>query len=252
MHVKALVNYLEGLKENNHRAWFAMNKPSYDIARAEFIEATAQVIGQLTKHDPMLAGVEAKKSLFRINRDIRFSKDKSPYKTNFSAAIAPRGKKDRGPHYYFEVAHDGMMMTACGIYHPDKDATKSIRDTIAADVKGFEKLLKAKPFASTFGGLWGGGEEGDMAEDKKLVRPPKGYTPETPGIEHIKNRNFIVFRKVRATSMKPDEVIKHAVADFKVAIPFVKWLREASGVYSTRSQRRALRRATETSPREMP
>ena len=96
MHTRELVNYLQGLSENNNRAWFVMNQPSYDILRAEFIALVGEVIAETAKFDKPVKGQDAKKALFRINRDIRFTKDKSPYKTHFSAVIAPGGKKDPG------------------------------------------------------------------------------------------------------------------------------------------------------------
>ena len=95
MNARELVNYLAGLAENNNRAWFAMSKPSYDILRAEFTELVAQVIAATTTFDPAVAGQDPKKALFRINRDLRFSKDKSPYKTHFSAAMVAPGDRRR-------------------------------------------------------------------------------------------------------------------------------------------------------------
>ena len=91
MNVRELVNYLQGLKENNNRAWFVMNKPSYDILRAEFTQLVAQLIDDVAAFDPPVAGQDPRKAQFRINRDIRFSKDKSPYKSSFSAVIVVVG-----------------------------------------------------------------------------------------------------------------------------------------------------------------
>eukprot|EP01032_Pedospumella_encystans_P003303 gene3303-3901_t len=105
MHLRDLKNYLTELADNNNRPWFIMNKPRYDILREEFLELVTQVIGELGKFDPAVKFCNPKKAMFRINRDVRFANDKSPYKTRFSAAIAPndmrRPSKAGGPTYYF-------------------------------------------------------------------------------------------------------------------------------------------------------
>jgi len=95
MHIRDLTQYLAELSENNNRAWFVMNKPRYDILRAEFLELVIKLIADISKFDPAVAGCNPKKALFRINRDMRFSHDKSPYKTHFSAAITASGLKNR-------------------------------------------------------------------------------------------------------------------------------------------------------------
>eukprot|EP01037_Dinobryon_pediforme_P030490 gene30490-34596_t len=87
MHIRDLTQFLAELSENNNRAWFVMNKPRYDILRAEFLEVVIKLIADISKFDPAVAGCNPKKALFRINRDMRFSHDKSPYKTHFSASI---------------------------------------------------------------------------------------------------------------------------------------------------------------------
>ena len=93
MHLRDLAQFLAELSENNNRAWFVMNKPRYDILRAEFLELVSGLIPQIAAFDPAIAGCNPKKALFRINRDMRFSHDKIPYKTTFSAAITASGLK---------------------------------------------------------------------------------------------------------------------------------------------------------------
>ena len=93
MHLRDLVQFLGELSENNNRAWFVMNKPRYDILRAEFLELVTEAVAQIAKCDPAIASCNPKKALFRINRDMRFSHDKTPYKTFFSASITASGMK---------------------------------------------------------------------------------------------------------------------------------------------------------------
>ena len=109
MHLRDLTQFLAELSENNNRAWFVMNKPRYDILRVEFLELVTKLIADLGKFDPAVADCNPKKALFRINRDMRFSKEKIPYKTHFSAAINASGLKrphqGGGPTYYLSLIH---------------------------------------------------------------------------------------------------------------------------------------------------
>lgn len=217
MNTRELVNYLQGLAENNNRAWFVMNKPSYDILRAEFVELVGQLIAATEKFDPAVAGQDAKKALFRINRDVRFSKDKSPYKTHFSAVIAPGGKKDPGSHYYVHIDQDGKLLVAGGCYMPPSDVLAKIRRRIADDPAAFKRLLNNKT-------LWG--HYKGFADEGKLARPPKGYAADTPHIEYIKQKSFIVWREFPVKGMTGDKVLKQTVEGFKASLPLVKWLRD--------------------------
>lgn len=221
MNTRELVNYLQGLAENNNRAWFVMNKPSYDILRAEFTELVGRVIAATSKFDPAVEGQEAKKALFRINRDMRFSKDKSPYKTHFSAIVAPGGKKDPGSHYYFHIDEKGKLLVAGGCYMPPPDVLLKIRRAIADDAASFNRMRKSKPMTAYYGG--------DFADEGKLARPPKGFDAETPNIGFIKQKSFIMVREMSVKGMTGDKVLKEVETGFKAALPLVKWLREVVG-----------------------
>jgi uncharacterized protein (TIGR02453 family) len=216
MNTRELVNYLSGLAENNNRAWFVMNKPSYDILRAEFIQLVTEVIAETAKFDPKVKGQDAKKALFRINRDIRFSKDKSPYKTHFSAVIAPGGKKDPGSHYYLHLDHQGKLLVAGGCYLPPTDVLKKIRTAIATDPATFGKLLKART-------LWNHYQA--FADEGKLARPPKGFAPDTPHIEYIKQKSFIVWTETPVKGKTSAAVTKEIVEGFRKSLPLILWLR---------------------------
>jgi uncharacterized protein (TIGR02453 family) len=117
MRIRDLTQYLAELSENNNRVWFVMNKPRYDILRAEFLELVIRLIAKISKFDPAIASCNQKKALFRINRDMRFSHDKSPYKTHFSASITASELKkpsQGGPAYYFHIDASGSLLIAGG------------------------------------------------------------------------------------------------------------------------------------------
>ncbi|SFC06356.1 DUF2461 domain-containing protein [Collimonas sp. OK412] len=221
MHVRDLTQYLAELSENNNRAWFVMNKPRYDILRAEFLELVVRLIAQVSKFDPAIAGCNPKKALFRINRDMRFSHDKSPYKSYFSASITASGLKKPsqggGPAYYFHIDASGTLLIAGGEYMPPADRLRAIRQQVVADAKGFGKLLKNKKLVETYG---------DLQTEGKLTRPPKGFDADSPHIEYVKMKNFIVWNEQPVKKMLSDALEKELVSGFKDAYPLVGWLRQ--------------------------
>lgn len=222
MHLRDLIQFLGELSENNNRAWFIMNKPRYDILRAEFLELVAKLISDIAKFDPAVAGCNPKKALFRINRDMRFSHDKSPYKTTFSAAITSSGLKKPsqggGPAYYFHIDAHGTLLTAGGEYMPPPDRLRIIRQHVIADAAGFAKVLKNRKLNDTFGGL---------SQEQKLMRPPKGFDADAPHIESIKLKSFIARQETGLKKKIPDDLEKALVATFKDAYPLIVWLRQA-------------------------
>ncbi|HJV87880.1 MAG TPA: DUF2461 domain-containing protein [Noviherbaspirillum sp.] len=222
MHTRDLIQFLAELSENNNRAWFVMNKPRYDILRLEFLELVTKLIPVVGKFDPEVANCNPRKALFRINRDMRFSRDKSPYKTAFSAAITASGLKKPsqggGPAYYFHVDANGVLLVAGGEYMPPPDRLKTIRQHVVADAAGFSKVLRNKRLKDTFG---------DLQDEGKLTRPPKGFDADTPHIEYIKMKSFIVWNETSLKDGIPADLGKELVAGFRDAFPLVAWLRQA-------------------------
>lgn len=220
MHIRDLSRFLFELSENNNRAWFVMNKPRYDILRAEFLQLVTQLIAEISRFDAAIAGCEPKKALFRINRDVRFGADKSPYKTTFSASILPSGRKKPseggGPAYYFQMDANGRLFYAVGEYMPPSDRLRAIRNHIVADSTGFAKLQKNKGLKEVFGGL---------QEESKLIRPPKGFDAEHPHIEQIKLKNFMVWTECPLDGMDAEQLLQTLSKGYRSAYPLVSWLR---------------------------
>lgn len=220
MHIRDLTQFLAELSENNNRAWFVMNKPRYDILRAEFLELVTQLIRDISKFDPAVASCNPKKALFRINRDMRFSKEKIPYKTHFSAAINASGLKKPsqggGPTYYFHIDQTGTLLIAGGEWMPPPDRLRAIRQHVIADKTGFAKLLKNKALVQTYG---------DLQQEGKLIRPPKGFDVDAPHLEYIKLKSFIVWNEFQIKQVADLE--KALVSGFKDAYPLISWLRQA-------------------------
>jgi len=221
MHLRDLCQFLAELAENNNRAWFVMNKPRYDILRAEFLELVTQLIADIARFDPAVAACNPKKALFRINRDMRFARDKSPYKTHFAASITASGLKKPsqggGPAYYFHIDAAGLLLVAGGEYLPPAGRLRAIRQHVIDDAAGFGKLLKNKKLVQGFGGL---------QEEGKLSRPPKGFDADSPHIEAIKLKSFIVWKETSLRNNLTANLRQDLLAGFHDAYPLVVWLRQ--------------------------
>ena len=216
MHIPALLQFLQGLAENNNRPWFVHNKPAYDILREEFAELVSALIVRVSKFDKNIGHIDAKKALFRIYRDVRFSKNKDPYKTHFSAVLGD--KKTGAPCYYFQIDHQGKLGMGGGIYMPEPATLKNIRNAIVTDSTGFSKVLKHKRFAATYGAL---------IDEERLKRPPKGYDANHPHIEEIKNKHFFGWKEIGIKKGKHPDLAGEIARAFEAAYPLVTWLRKA-------------------------
>jgi uncharacterized protein (TIGR02453 family) len=218
MHLKALIEFLGGLEQNNNRPWFAWNKPAYDLLREEFEALLTDVIARVAKFDRGLGPVDARKAMFRIYRDTRFYKDKTPYKTHFSAAIRDRAKRGLEPGYYFEIDYRGVMQVGGGIYRPEPSILMRIRRHIATKPGTLTTLLRNPRFAKTYGGL--------MEEDS-LVRPPKGFSVDTPHIEAIKLRHYFGLAEANLKKRPPKDLARDLAGYFEDLYPLMVWLRKA-------------------------
>jgi uncharacterized protein (TIGR02453 family) len=222
MHLRDLKNYLTELADNNNRPWFIMNKPRYDILREEFLQLVTQLIGELGKFDPAVKFCNPKKAMFRINRDVRFANDKSPYKTRFSAAIAPndmrRPSKAGGPTYYFQLDGEGRLLFGAGEYMPPPHRIKALRRAMVEDAAGFTKVLKNKNLKMRYG---------TIQNEGKLQRPPKGFDADHEHIEYIKLKSFFVWTEIDLDLNKPELLLPLIANGMKDAYPLVQWMRAA-------------------------
>jgi len=222
MHLRDLNGYLQELAENNNRPWFIMNKPRYDILREEFLALVTQVIGELGKFDPAVKFCNPKKALFRINRDVRFAHDKRPYKTTFSAAVAPndmrRPSMAGGPTYYFQLNGAGQLQFGAGEYMPPPHRLRALRRHMVEDAAGFRKVLNNKALKARYG---------TIQNEGSLVRPPKGFDPEHEHIEFIKLKSYFVWTDIDLDLNDPDALLPLLAAGFKDAWPLVQWMRAA-------------------------
>lgn len=216
MLAKETVEFLKKLDKNNNRDWFNANKDAFIKANDNVIAVTGDLISRVAKFDPQVSGIDPKSCVFRIYRDVRFSKDKSPYKTNLGAFISPGGKKAMLPGYYFHV-QPGMYFSAAGKHMPDASELLKIRNAIAANTKEFLKIVNAKPFKTRFSDL-----DGD-----RLTKPPKGFSADHEAIEFLRLKSFTVTEEFSEKEAIGKDYPKLLADSFKAAYPLVTFLRNA-------------------------
>lgn len=214
---KQTLVFLAGLKKNNNKIWFDKNRNSYEVAKKNFQEFVDALIPQLVKFDTALTGLEGKSCLFRINRDIRFSKNKSPYKTNFGASIKPGGKKTHLPGYYIHIEKD-LAFLAGGVWMPEVPQLNAIRQEIDYNYKEFMKIINNQKFKKYFKTL---------SKDEKLVNPPKGYAKDNPAIEILKLKSFVVYAELDASEVLSKGFLKKCIEIFKAMYALNLFLRRA-------------------------
>jgi uncharacterized protein (TIGR02453 family) len=185
---QSTLDFLSDLKRHNEREWFIRNRNRYDDAKAEFESFVQSMINRISEFDPVLKGLEVKSCTYRINRDIRFSADKSIYKTHLGAFIVKGGKKngDRYAGYYMHVEPGGNSMIAGGAYMPPMPWLTAIREKIDEHSEELVRIINDKEFKKYFGSLQG----------EKLKSSPKGYPRDHPHIELLKLKSFLVTRMI--------------------------------------------------------
>ncbi len=199
----SVINFLTALKSNNNRDWFQENRDQYESARSQVVDFLDSVfIPQIVLFDGAIAGLSAKQCLFRIYRDVRFSKDKTPYKTYFGSYVAPGGRKSLFSGYYLHLEPDNCFI-AGGAYCPKGVYLKNIRQEIYYNYDEFTSLIQSVDFKATFGEIVG----------EKLKRPPVGFPKDFEGIEFLKLKDFTVFHRFEK------ELLDHAAfADQMISI----------------------------------
>lgn len=218
---KETFQYLSELKENNVRDWFHDNKNRFEEAKKEFESFINALILEIAKFDPSISHHKAKDCIFRIYRDVRFSKDKSPYKTHFGAHITAAAKRSEihsRAGYYIHVEPGGGSMLAGGAYLPQGPWLKAIRQEIAYNADELKGILNSKDFKNIFGSI----------EGEQLKKAPKGYEPDHPEIELLRYKSFLASHKISDKDVTSDGFLKHASKVFKVLFPFDQFLNKAN------------------------
>jgi len=216
---KNTLHFLQALKLRNTKEWFDANRKNYEKAKADYLQFVTQVLQQLQQIDETLIGIEPKQCVFRINRDVRFSKDKSPYKTNMGASFSAGGKKAMVAGYYFHC-EPGQSFVGGGLWMPMAPDLNKVRQEIDYCYDEFKAIIQTKSFTKNFGGL-------DESAEYKLSRPPKGYDNDNPAIEWLKLKSFTAITTITDDELTDKQLIKKVITRFEALMPLVKFLNRA-------------------------
>lgn len=214
------LQFLATLKENNNKPWFDTNRKTYETAKKNFAEVVQELINGIGKFDRSLeeAQLEVKNCTFRINRDIRFSKNKDPYKTNFGASFSKGGKKAHSAGYYLHIDPTQCFL-AGGIWMPEPDDLKKIRIEIDYNFDEVRNILNAESFKKYF--------PNGLDREAATVRPPKGYDDANPAIELIKLKSFTASSVIDAKEILKPNFTETVLEGFKAMQPYIAFLNSA-------------------------
>ena len=216
---KSILDFLASLTKNNNKDWFDKNKEKYLAAKENVEEFTNELIAAISKFDKPIAGLTHKDCVFRIYRDVRFSKNKTPYKTNMGASINSGGRKSMTAGYYIHIEPSKSFL-AGGMWMPPSDQLKKIRQEIDYNGNKFHKILDQKEFKKYFGSL-------DESEGYKLARPPKGYDKEHPDVELLKFSSYVVWHQFNNKEVLSKKFVSDVAKGAKLMKPLVDFLNEA-------------------------
>ena len=182
------LEFLKDLVNNNNREWFLTNKERYDKARENVIDFTAQLLKTMHKVDPAIdEALDPKKCVMRIYRDIRFRKDKTPYKNNFGISLPTQGLKLGGTEYYLQIQPGGNSFIAGGYWMPEAAHLKAIRQEIDYNAHDLRKIIDDKEFIKLFG---------DFKGQEQLKTVPREYDADNENIDLLKLKSFIAWHKI--------------------------------------------------------
>ena len=212
------LKFLKDLEKNNNKAWFDAHRPQYETAKADFYTLVEKLIAAIAKFDAPIGQLPVKQCVFRINRDVRFSKNKSPYKNNMACYFNQAGKNGLGGGYYLHI-EPGKSFAGGGIWVPEPPVLAGIRQEIDYNFSEWKKIIENKKFKQVF-------TEGIKSNDK-LVRPPKGYDENNPAIEYLKMKSFIVSKPFADKDLQAKNFVADVANTFKSMKPMIDFLNTA-------------------------
>jgi len=213
---KQTLSFLNQLRENNNREWFQENRTTYETALANVKDYITQLIVGLSDFDPHInTDIQASRCLFRIYRDTRFSKDKTPYKTWFAAGISIDGRKLDGPEYYLHIEPSKHFLAA-GYWRPEKHHLNAIRQEIDYSYQEMTDALAQ-----------GGWTVEDLSTEDKLKRAPAGYSEEDPHIELLKLKSYILYQPFTDEEITGTKSLQKVVDTAQRILPFKRFIHQA-------------------------
>lgn len=210
------IKFLKDLKKNNNKEWFDAHRKAYEAAKEDFASLVNILIEKHGAKDQEVASLNVKDCVFRINRDVRFSKNKAPYKTNMGGSINRGGKKSIFAGYYFHL-EPGESFVGGGLWMPESENLKKVRQEIDYSFDEFKSIVSNKKFRNTYGDLY-------TEEGVKLSRPPKGYDDTNPAIEFIKLKSFLAMQPISDADLTDKNLVKKITTAFEVLQPMIAFI----------------------------
>ena len=210
------LTYIKDLTRNNNKQWFDENRNSFEQAKSDFEGLVKDIISAFGKVDSDIAHLEAKNCIFRQYRDVRFSKDKTPYKQHMGASFDRGGKKSGFAGYYLHIEPGNKSMAGGGIWMPEAAALKKIRQEIDYGWDEFANILNEPAFKKVYGDL----EQGEF----KLSREPKGYEKNNPAIEYLKLKSLVATEPLTDVDLTSKDLPKKIVGAFTALMPLIKFI----------------------------
>ncbi len=210
-----VLGFLDELSRNNNRAWFEEHRPDYQAARATFEQFIEGLIDEFRESDG-LEGLSARECVARIFRDIRFSKDKSPYKTNLAALVGPGGWRGSASGYYLSIAPHDQTIVAGGLHEPTPEQLEHFRRAIARNASAFKKITQVRGFVDTFGAVQG----------ERLKTAPKGYDRTHPEIALLQLKQITVSHPFTDREVLAGDFKAKVVRACRAMRPFLDFMEE--------------------------
>jgi uncharacterized protein (TIGR02453 family) len=211
----ATLRFLKDLKKNNNKPWFEKNKDAFLAAKEDTERFAGLLIEGLGRKDPSIATLQPKDCVFRIYRDVRFSKDKTPYKPNMGVFINKGGKKAPSAGYYFHC-EPGQNRMGGGLWMPMAPELNKVRQEIDYNFAEWARIVHHRTFKALFPKGLDGGDA--------LSRPPKGYDSCNPAIEYLKMRSFVVITTIKDAELQSKSLVKTVLKTFEGMKPFIDFL----------------------------
>lgn len=212
---EATFEFLRNLEQNNNRDWFNENRKFYDAAKEDFTNFGDSILQRLVESEPEFANTLIKDCVFRINRDVRFSKNKAPYKNNLSLAFGPGGRHSGRIDYYFQL-QDNETILGAGMWQPSPANLAKFRQEIDYNPELLKGIIENPTFINTF----------PIVHGEKLKRPPKNYSEEHPDIELLKYKELFFLRKYSNNEILKDNFSDVLFGHMKVIKPYIDYLNE--------------------------
>ncbi len=208
-----IFEFLKELTLNNNKEWFNDNKNKYQQAKDDFESYINELIVLVHNIDPKIGHPHAKDCIFRIYRDVRFSKDKLPYKNNFGAYIAHGGRKSPYAGYYLHIEPDNSFIGG-GIYCPQPNILKTVRETIIENTDEYLNIIHNRTFKKTFPEIWG----------ERVKTAPKGFSKNDPNIDLVRPKSYALVTNLSDEEIQSPKLDKQAIKIFKLMKPFNDFL----------------------------